>query len=80
MALAGFAVYPIVTSLAVRCAGDTPTLTSALHLPQVRASPALFARRASRRLTITLAGEPGGGDVDTVDEEIGEMDTGGSPA
>jgi DHA1 family inner membrane transport protein len=30
MALAGFAVNPVVTALAVRFAGDAPTLTSAL--------------------------------------------------
>ncbi|MFE7160194.1 hypothetical protein [Streptomyces sp. NPDC057636] len=40
MALTGFTVNPVLTSLAVRFAGDAPTLTSALQPPPTtRGSP-----------------------------------------
>ncbi|CDR01357.1 MFS transporter [Streptomyces iranensis] len=57
MALTGFTVNPVVTSLAVRFAGDAPTLTSALttsaYNTGIAASSAIAGRALSSSLGLT---------------------------
>ncbi|MFH9662493.1 MFS transporter [Streptomyces sp. NPDC017248] len=57
MALTGFTVNPVVTSLAVRFAGDAPTLTSALttsaYNTGIAAGSALAGRALDSRLGLT---------------------------
>ncbi|MFD8822854.1 MFS transporter [Streptomyces sp. NPDC059605] len=54
MALAGFAVNPVVTSLAVRFAGDAPTLTSALTTSAYNTGIAAGSAVAGRALDSSL--------------------------
>ncbi|MFI0168545.1 hypothetical protein [Streptomyces sp. NPDC017095] len=57
MALTGFTVNPVVTSLAVRFAGDAPTLTSALttsaYNTGIAAGSAVAGRALDSRLGLT---------------------------
>ncbi|MCX5315940.1 MFS transporter [Streptomyces sp. NBC_00154] len=54
MALAGFTVNPVVTSLAVRFAGDAPTLTSALTTSAYNTGIAVGSALAGRALDSSL--------------------------
>ncbi|MFF7816048.1 MFS transporter [Streptomyces sp. NPDC007945] len=54
MALAGFTVNPVVTSLAVRFAGDAPTLTSALTTSAYNTGIAAGSALAGRALDSSL--------------------------
>ncbi|MGW6512797.1 MFS transporter, partial [Streptomyces niveus] len=54
MALAGFTVNPVVTSLAVRFAGDAPTLTSALTTSGYNTGIAAGSLVAGRALDSSL--------------------------
>ncbi|MGW2642433.1 MFS transporter [Streptomyces sp. NPDC001348] len=54
MALAGFTVNPVVTSLAVRFAGDAPTLTSALSTSAYNTGIAAGSAIAGRALDSSL--------------------------
>ncbi|WP_030980578.1 MFS transporter [Streptomyces sp. NRRL S-1824] len=54
MALAGFTVNPVVTSLAVRAAGDAPTLTSALTTSAYNTGIAAGSAVAGRALSTSL--------------------------
>ncbi|MEU3881762.1 hypothetical protein [Streptomyces californicus] len=54
MALAGFTVNPVVTSLAVRFAGDAPTLTSALTTSGYNTGIAAGSLAAGRALDSSL--------------------------
>ncbi|GLY85262.1 hypothetical protein [Actinoallomurus iriomotensis] len=54
MALTGFAVNPVVTSLAVRFAGEAPTLTSALTTSAYNTGIAAGSALAGRALASSL--------------------------
>ncbi|MFB7448161.1 hypothetical protein [Streptomyces sp. NPDC056194] len=54
MALAGFTVNPVVTSLAVRFAGDAPTLTSALSTSAYNTGIAAGSALAGQALNTSL--------------------------
>jgi DHA1 family inner membrane transport protein len=54
MALAGFTVNPVVTSLTVRFAGDAPTLTSALSTSAYNTGIAVGSALAGRALNTSL--------------------------
>ncbi|MFH9860346.1 MFS transporter [Streptomyces sp. NPDC017202] len=54
MALAGFTVNPVVTSFAVRAAGDAPTLTSALTTSAYNTGIAAGSALAGRALNTSL--------------------------
>ncbi|MFD0076388.1 MFS transporter [Streptomyces sp. NPDC127166] len=54
MALAGFTVNPVVTSLAVRFAGDAPTLTSALSTSAYNTGIAVGSALAGQALNASL--------------------------
>ncbi|MER5600138.1 MFS transporter [Streptomyces sp. NPDC002265] len=54
MALAGFSVNPVVTSLAVRFAGDAPTLTSALTTSAYNTGIAVGSALAGQALDSSL--------------------------
>jgi predicted MFS family arabinose efflux permease len=60
MALTGFTVNPVITSLAVRFAGDAPTLTSALTTSAYNTGIAAGAAIAGRALdsSLGLTGPP----------------------
>ncbi|MET9678733.1 MFS transporter [Streptomyces coeruleorubidus] len=68
MALAGFTVNPVVTSLAVRFAGDAPTLTSALTTSAYNTGIAAGSAIAGRAMdsSLGLTGPPLVGTVSAV--------------
>ncbi|WP_234441679.1 hypothetical protein [Streptomyces sp. WM6386] len=68
MALTGFTVNPVVTSLAVRYAGDAPTLTSALTTSAYNTGIAAGSAIAGRAMdsSLGLTGPPLVGTVSVV--------------